>query len=171
MSLVQTQAGFAAGAWSWTTDGPGLHSTHASGAVQAWSVDDDGPGVTVSQHHPWRTVTHRYVRVGDALELAVMEVWAAGATVPACRVRFAPYLPDLRAAPRAAFTGTWVLDVHGQPGHAWGHVHIVPQGAGTARVGLRAAAPRWCLDRPIDHLVTWRAGAVDVVARVVRDQP
>jgi len=167
VALVQTQAGLSAGQWTQRVGEDGvLRTTHASGAEQVWTVEDEGQTVVVTQRDDWRTLRHTFIRDGEALELARCEVVQAGDSVAACVVHFCPALPDVGARLDAPWRGQWVLDVHGQPGHAHGTVHARPTDDGVL-VGVRATAPRWCLDRPLDYAVSVGPEVVAVQGRIL----
>lgn len=168
VALVQTQAGLSTGQWLQEVDEDGVVRTrHASGAEQVWTVEEeDDDGVVLTQRAAWRTLRYHFSRRDDALELARCEVVQSGDPVPACVLHFCPALPDAGVALEAPWRGQWVLDVHGQPGHAFGSVEVRGTADGVL-VAVRADKPRWCLDRPLDYGISVSNDRVSVVGGMV----
>lgn len=155
VALAQTQAGFAAGRW--TQDAVG--TTH-DGTAAPWFDD----GLALTQPHPWRTLTARFLPVGDARELVELVAEAWGMAAPACRIRFLPALPDLRFD-GAAGESRFRLDVGGQRGHGTGTVRVRRIGD-EAEVVVAPAAPAWLADRRLVARLRFLEGTVVAEARV-----
>lgn len=155
VALAQTQAGFAAGRW--TQDAAG--TTHGPVAVP-WFDD----GLSLTQTHPWRTLTARFLRAGEAREAVELVAEAWGVAAPACRIRFLPALPDLR------FDGVhgesrFRLDVGGQRGHGTGRVEVRRSGD-EAEVVVTPSAPSWLANRRLVVRLRFAEGTVVADARV-----
>lgn len=170
VALRQTQAGLSVGRWEQARRDGAMHTVHpATGSEQAWALEDGEGLVWLVQRDPWRTLRYGFRVDGDErFELVRAEVSQVGVQAPVCALHFAPALPDGGWELQAPWRGRWVLDVHGQPAHAWGQVWARPVGAG-ARVDVVASAPRWCTDRPLRFELSPSArGGVDGAGERIR---
>lgn len=165
VALVQTQAGLSIGDWTVQGADDTVHTVHASGAAQDWHTRREGELLVVEQVHPVRTLRHVFLDRDGALELVRMEVQAYGQTVPTAVVHLSPALPDVRRPFEGTATSHYVIDVHGQQGHATGEV-VVTSTAEGAHLEVQPGKPRWTLDRPMTAEVTFHGQQASVhVAR------
>ena len=72
--------------------------------------------------------------------------------MPTCTLHFMPWLPDLRRPFSGTWVGGFVLDVNGQPSHAYGQVEVRPEADG-AQILMKPLKPRWVADRPVQSVV------------------
>lgn len=159
LALVQTQAGFATGAWRQTPQG-----TQHGDLFQPWSIAAEPAGPVLTQVHPWRTVRARFVGDATQAECHEVEVRAWNGAVPACRVRLDPALPDLRRPFEGTVTSRFQLDVNGQLAHGVGTIAATSTPE-EATLTIAPSAPRWLADRSL--VVTLVRAGADVVARAV----
>ena len=160
-ALIQTQAGVAVGSWEQHPSPDGFDTVHHGSARQAWTLLDQGSHLIAQQRHPMRTLSYRFRRDADALELvhARVEQYARG--VPVCDMRFDPALPDFRRPFTGRFEGRYVIDVNGQHSHATGRI-LAREEADRAVLSVLPSAPEWTLDRPMESTIT----LADDLARV-----
>ena len=168
-ALVQTQAGLVTGSWLSRRSPDGqVWTDHPLRSGVPWAVETVPGGRVLVQRGPLRVLRVHLTDVGDGRrELSALEVRDRHDDVPLCRVDFAPFLPDLRAPFEGRFEGRWVLDVHGQRGHAMGRVEAVGEGE-RAEVLVHPDSPRWVLDRPLRSRVSREGRAWRTVVEVVR---
>jgi hypothetical protein len=160
-ALIQAQAGFSIGSWTQSPTPDGARTVHASGTSQSWDLRSLGADVELTQRSPLRTLSYRFRRAGQALELLQARVEQYGRPVPVCDVRFSPALPDVRLTFEGTWTGSYVIDVNGQASHAIGAVEATctPDGV---RLRLLPEAPRWTTDRPMQVEIIRRGEALGV---------
>jgi len=151
-ALVQTQAGVAVGEWTQHASPGGLETVHHGKTRQAWTILDEGTHVVVQQRHAMRTLSYRFLRHGDALELVHARVEQFARGVPVCEMRFEPALPDFRRPFSDAFGGRYVIDVNGQQSHATGRIQARSED-GTGVVSILPDAPEWTTDRPMQSII------------------
>jgi hypothetical protein len=151
MALLQTQGGFLTGSYTQDADESGLITTHARAGQswpQAWQVSSADGVTSVTQSDPLRTLTHRFLEVGDSRELFEITVTQFDREHPTMRALFEPSLPDLRRPFSAVKPSRWVMDINGQESHAVGEMQASWVGTG-AVLHLTPSAPWWVADRPM----------------------
>ena len=161
-ALVQAQAGVAIGEWTHHHSPQGFDTVHHGRTRQAWTVHDQGRELVVQQRHPMRTLSYRFLRNGDALELVHARIEQYARSVPLCDMWFEPALPDFRRPFSGTFNGRYVIDVNGQHSHAVGQIEANSV-AGTGILSILPDAPEWTTDRPMRAVITCVEGAAHVV--------
>jgi hypothetical protein len=169
-ALVQTQAGVAVGEWSQSATPGGFETIHHQKTRQAWTLSDHGTHVVAQQRHPMRTLSYRFLRQGDALELVHARVEQYARSVPVCEVRFDPALPDFRRPFSGTFEGRYVIDVNGQQSHATGRT-LARDEAGVGVLSILPNAPHWTTDRPMQATITCGADVATVCLKRVGAPP
>ncbi len=170
LALRQTQGGFVTGSYTQRATSDGLVVTHSRGDEtwrQPWTIASEDGGVAVTQTDPLRTITHRFLEEGDALELREITVTQFGREHAPMRALFSPALPDLRRPFEGTATSRWVLDINGQQSHAIGLATATWGEVGT-KVDLRGSAPWWVADRPMAITVRCDEGSGMASVRVAR---
>ncbi len=160
-ALVQTQAGMAVGEWEQRSSPGGFETLHHQRTRQAWTLSDHGDHVIAQQQHPMRTLSYRFLRQGDALELVHARVEQYARSVPVCEIRFDPALPDFRRPFSAVYEGRYVIDVNGQQSHATGRT-LAREEDGVGVLSILPHAPHWTMDRPMRATVTCGADVTHV---------
>lgn len=153
VALAQVQAGLSVGDLRWTPPtagdgGAGPVSVNDRGVRLDWTQDASDDAVTLTQVDALRTLRHRFVVAGGALEQREARVTQVGRDVDTCRLTASPPLPDARRRFEGEVRGALVFDVNGQDSH--GVADWVAAWRGDALViDVTPTAPRWLVDRPM----------------------
>ena len=156
MALQQVQAGFAIGHKKIHSDNGQIIMTHlmpsGTEVEEEWSIATDGDFTTLTQSTDFRTIEHRFLRVGEAKELSSITIHQFDRETPVMEAHFSPSLPDSTVPFTGTVTSRFVLDVNGQRSHGVGSI-TASWANNTATYQLSPESPWWLANRPMTSTV------------------
>ena len=123
-------------------------------SVEQWSTD----GSNVSYDNGVAKFAYHFLGGG----LSEISVKQHGLSEPTFQLQIQPALPDLRRTFEGEYTSRFVMHVNGQRAHGFGILTAQWRDDSSVAVRFTPKAPFWLADRPMETIIRFTEGAVDV---------